>query len=210
MFRNIIWDVDGTLFDTYPAIAGAFHAALHELGQDVSISWITGLAKVSLGSCATALAEIARTNADTIVDHYDAHYSRVSPCDQPPFPGVRAICEGVVARGGKNVIVTHRGRDGTAELLKAHHMDGLFAGAVTRDDGFARKPDPAAFAAAVARYELDPAETITVGDRDIDIQAGRELGIFTCLFGAPANGLRPNLIIQDYAQLEEFLRQHKE
>jgi phosphoglycolate phosphatase-like HAD superfamily hydrolase len=28
MFRNIIWDVDGTLFDTYPAIARAFKAAL--------------------------------------------------------------------------------------------------------------------------------------------------------------------------------------
>jgi phosphoglycolate phosphatase-like HAD superfamily hydrolase len=30
-FSNVIWDVDGTLFDTYPAIARAFKAALNEL-----------------------------------------------------------------------------------------------------------------------------------------------------------------------------------
>jgi phosphoglycolate phosphatase-like HAD superfamily hydrolase len=34
MFRNIIWDVDGTLFDTYPAIARAFQTALNDLGSD--------------------------------------------------------------------------------------------------------------------------------------------------------------------------------
>jgi phosphoglycolate phosphatase-like HAD superfamily hydrolase len=37
MFRNIIWDVDGTLFDTYPAIAKAFQVALNDLGKDASL-----------------------------------------------------------------------------------------------------------------------------------------------------------------------------
>jgi len=30
MIRNILWDFDGTLFDTYPTIAGAYAAALAE------------------------------------------------------------------------------------------------------------------------------------------------------------------------------------
>lgn len=29
MFRDIIWDFDGTLFDTYPAIAGACRYIAH-------------------------------------------------------------------------------------------------------------------------------------------------------------------------------------
>jgi len=37
MFRNIIWDVDGTLFDTYPSMAKAFQAALSDLGEAVSL-----------------------------------------------------------------------------------------------------------------------------------------------------------------------------
>ena len=50
MFRNIIWDVDGTLFDTYPAIAKAFRAALNDAGKDAALDWIEELAKISLSS----------------------------------------------------------------------------------------------------------------------------------------------------------------
>jgi phosphoglycolate phosphatase-like HAD superfamily hydrolase len=32
MYKNIIWDFDGTLFDSYPAIAGAFLSALLDHG----------------------------------------------------------------------------------------------------------------------------------------------------------------------------------
>ncbi len=37
MIRNIIWDADGTLFDTYPAIASAFQAAMADLGAGCAI-----------------------------------------------------------------------------------------------------------------------------------------------------------------------------
>jgi HAD superfamily hydrolase (TIGR01509 family) len=57
LFRNIIWDVDGTLFDTYPAIVGAFKAALHELGKEADQAWIVELAKQSLSLCETVLVE---------------------------------------------------------------------------------------------------------------------------------------------------------
>jgi phosphoglycolate phosphatase-like HAD superfamily hydrolase len=45
--RNVVWDVDGTLFDTYPAISRAFRAALREFGQDASLGRIVALARDS-------------------------------------------------------------------------------------------------------------------------------------------------------------------
>ncbi len=57
MIRNIIWDLDGTLFDTYPAITGAFQAALADLGKDAPLDWIDSLAKKSVGFCETSLSE---------------------------------------------------------------------------------------------------------------------------------------------------------
>ena len=50
MIRNIIWDADGTLFDTYPAIASAFKAALADLGKEAAVDWIESLAKKSVPS----------------------------------------------------------------------------------------------------------------------------------------------------------------
>ncbi len=40
MIRNLIWDLDGTLLDTYPAMTGAFVSALAELGL---LDWVRTL-----------------------------------------------------------------------------------------------------------------------------------------------------------------------
>ena len=56
MFRNIIWDVDGTLFDTYPAIVKAIKTALSDLGVDAPLTWITEVARQSLSQADTVLA----------------------------------------------------------------------------------------------------------------------------------------------------------
>jgi phosphoglycolate phosphatase-like HAD superfamily hydrolase len=205
MLTNIIWDVDGTLFDTYPAIAGAFQAALHDLGHDAPLDRIMELAKISLGHCATTLIDTFHVDSDALDRAFDTHYNRVTPADQPPFPEVIAICELICARGGKNVIITHRGKTGTDELLQAHAMTGYFSGSLTRADGYPRKPDPAAFIAALRLFDLRPDETLTVGDRDIDILAGQAAGITTCLFDARPNGSEPDRVIGDFRELMEWL-----
>jgi HAD superfamily hydrolase (TIGR01549 family) len=184
MIKNIIWDVDGTLFDTYPAIAGAIRAALRTLGRDAAHERIMALAKESLDYCLTTLAAECLLKEEELDREFDAQYAQVTYADQPPFPGAKAVCESIVAAGGRNVIVTHRGRAGTAGLLDAHDMTPLFAGWITRDDGYPRKPDPAAFEAALRNYDLSRIETLAVGDREIDILAGKDAGLATCLFTA--------------------------
>lgn len=127
------------------------------------------------------------------------------PEDQPPFPGVVKICKTICSQGGKNLIVTHPGNKGVSELLTAHQMRALFFGQITRDDGFPKKPDPAAFVAIVQRYQLNPTETITVGDRDIDILAGQAAGIFSCFFGVDKGKCTPDFIFTQYDELNAFL-----
>ena len=203
MIRNIIWDVDGTLFDTYPAIARSFQAALSDFGFSAPVEWIRELAKISLGHCATSLADQYQINEDELAAKFNEHYDRVKPDEQPPFPGVIPICEYICSIGGKNVIVTHRGQVGTAELLEANKMSVLFAGAITRNDGYAKKPDSAAFEAALRIYGLEPDETITAGDREIDITAGQHAGLFSCYFGENQSGAE--LIIHHFSELFEFI-----
>jgi len=205
MFRNIIWDVDGTLFDTYPAIAKAFQAALNDLGKEASLDWIEGLAKTSLSHCVTTLADKYHLNEEDIDQAFGAHYDRTRPEEQPPFPGVTTVCEYICTIGGKNVIVTHRGHEGTDELLAANKMTHYFAGCLARDDGYPKKPHPAAFEAILKTHNLQREETMTVGDRDIDVLAGQAAGIFTCLFGREAGGVVADLTISSFDELYRHL-----
>lgn len=208
--RNMIWDVDGTLFDTYPAIAGAFRAALLELGADATPERITDLARESLGTCATVLARSAGLEREDLEDAFLRHYEAIPPDEQPPFDGAREVCERVCWLDGENVIVTHRGAHGTQKLLEAAGIAPYIAGCITASDGFPRKPDPAAFLAIMARHDLDPAVTLAIGDRPIDVEAGRAAGVLTALF-AP-HGVAPeprtteaDLIVTDLRQLAAAL-----
>jgi phosphoglycolate phosphatase-like HAD superfamily hydrolase len=206
-FRNIIWDVDGTLFDTYPAVAKAFQAALNDLGKDASLDRIETLSKTSISYCVTTLANQCHLNEEVLGQAFGEHYDRTPPEEQPPFPGAIAICEYICALGGKNVIVTHRGREGTKELLAANKMAQYFAGCLTRDDGYPKKPHPAAFEAILKTHNLLPEATMTVGDRDIDILAGQAAGIFTCFFSPKTDGVVADLNISSLDELYDIFYQ---
>jgi phosphoglycolate phosphatase-like HAD superfamily hydrolase len=205
MLRNIIWDVDGTLFDTYPAIARAFRAAVKDLGSDAPLDWIEGLARISLGNCVTALANQCQRSEEDIAQAFNDYYDHTPPEQQPPFPGVISVCEHICTLGGSNVIVTHRGHESTDELLAAHKMTHYFAGCLARDDGYPRKPDPAAFDAILEMQNMRRQETMAVGDRDIDILAGQAAGLFTCLFGREDDGVAADLTISRFDELHRYL-----
>ncbi len=201
MIRNIVWDVDGTLFDTYPAIARSYQQAVNDMGGDAPLDWILQKARVTMSHCVAALVERCQLDEVELVRKSDVYYDQISPKDQPPFPGVEAICRYICSVGGKNLIVTHRGQRGVDELLEAHKMTDLFSGCITRDDGYPRKPDPAAFLATVKIYQLDRSETINVGDREIDILAGQGAGLFSCLFEPESVETAADLIIRSYDDL---------
>jgi len=205
MIRNIIWDLDGTLFDTYPAISKAFKAALNNFGKDAPLDWIEGLARNSVGYCATTLAEKYQLNEDELGDVFSDHYDLIRHEDQPPFPGVIAICEYICSIGGKNVIVTHRRQEGTAKLLSANHLADYFSGYITGNDNYPRKPDPAAFNAIMELHNLKREETMTIGDRDIDILAGQAAGVFTCLFSQKTESVEADLTVSRFDELYDYL-----
>ncbi len=209
MIRNIIWDVDGTLFDTYPSFSTSFQLALKDLGCDVPLDWIKQQARISIDFCVKALADRCQLDEDLIGEKFDFYYSSSTALDQPPFEGVIKICIFIKETGGENLIVTHRRETGLIELLDTFNMNQYFSGWTTADDSYKRKPDPEAFLVTLAKHKLAPIETLTVGDRTIDILAGQAAGIKTCLFGDTLPTCQPDLIVQNYAQLFEWLEKSK-
>lgn len=205
MIRNLIWDVDGTLFDTYPAITEAFSAALTALGATAPLDRITALARQSLSHCTTTLASDFNVDPDALLLGFHEHYSAIPPQRQPPFAGAKELCERALSEGGTNVIITHRGQASLDGLLNAHEMAHYFKDSLTHDDGFPRKPDPAMFEEMMGRHDLKREETLSIGDRDIDTLAGQAAGVHTCLFGSDPGEAKADFTITAYAELYRHL-----
>ena len=183
MIRNILWDLDGTLFDTYPGIASAFQAAFLEFKAEIPYPLLFDLSRVSFRHCLETVCAQTGLPPDPVYTSFLAHYAAIPLDSSPPFPGAREVCAEIHARGGKNIIVTHRGAESTRRLVSAHTFNGLIDGIVGGDEGFPRKPAPDAFQAALARWQLDPAESLAAGDRDLDLQAGKAAGLVVAAFG---------------------------
>jgi phosphoglycolate phosphatase-like HAD superfamily hydrolase len=205
VIRHLIWDVDGTLFDTYPAIVRSFQAALYDLGALAAYDEIMRLVLISVDHCLTTLSTSCSLSADELEERFVQHYQTVTPEDQPPFAGVNEVCADIRARGGLNLIVTHRRRAGLVRLLAAHTLTADFVDIVSSDDAFPRKPDPAAFAALIEKHQLPREMTLGLGDRDIDILAAQAAGIRAAFFGTNSGAAAPDFIYNDYAQLRRCL-----
>ena len=181
VYRHFFWDFDGTLFDSYGRIARATVNALHALGAAASFDQAYPAVKKSLHTAYRLFAEPLGIANDAFLAAYHDFSEREGPDTIRPYPGAREALEGVIRGGGRNYLYTHRGE--TAERWLIHYgMNGLFADRVTSLDGFPGKPAPDALNYLAQKHGLDKAECVMIGDRDIDLDAGKNAGMACALF----------------------------
>jgi len=163
---NVLWDFDGTLFDTYPAFTETMYKILN---QKIPKTKIFKELKVSFSHAVKTFGL-----SDEDVARFKKLETSLSPQFKPPFPYI----EDVLMKVNTNVIMTHKPRVEVKAILDYYDWHHYFKEIVTIDDGFPRKPDPSAYQYLHEKYMLD----LVVGDRLLDIIPAKKLGIKTCLF----------------------------
>jgi len=202
LISNIIWDLDGTIFDTWPANSRAYYNAIRALGGNASYRWIKAeLRLIPYQYRFSTLAEKFGLDVDAVKREFKSEYTRVPASDCPPFMGVESVLSHINSINGVNVIVTNRERGGAIRFLSAYNMMDYFARVISNDDGYPSKPDPTAFKVVIENYDLHLPDTICIGDSESDIIAGQAVGLFSCLFGDFPHKVKPDLVFNDYADL---------
>ncbi len=142
--NNIIWDFDGTLFDTDAAIVSSFAEVLRSnYGLIESVPRIEALVKIDTKHCARVLSDEYSVDYLKLLSQARSTYDEIGLELQTPLDGAQACCEKVLVLGGKNVIVTHRDKASCTRILSHYGFDAYFAQVVTKDDGFPMKlPKP--------------------------------------------------------------------
>ena len=104
-FSYFIWDYDGTLFDTYDAVARAYHRAAQQNGIEIAFDELRWLTKHSLGWAAKQLEQRYGTAAQDILDAYYAFAPQEETLEaMRPYPGTRETLRAVCEHGGKNYL----------------------------------------------------------------------------------------------------------
>ena len=177
--RHFIWDFDGTLFDTYPIIIGQMQTALGEFGHTIDSLELMEQLLQTVGVALEYCAEKFSIDYTQLSDAYSVLHTQTALLPvAAPMESVEAVLEAVVARGGKNLIFTHRDLPSTQAYLDKYGFSHYFADIVGADTpGFAWKPAPDSIEYLLETQGLDPGETAMVGDREIDLASGRAAGV---------------------------------
>lgn len=202
MIKHIIWDFDGTLFDSYPGMVNAFLRALKK--YEIAAEYDEVL-KLFLNSEKTAVQYYQNQFllGEELTEVYQDEKSHIDLSNMLPFPYAKEVCQRIKEAGRYNYILTHRGST-TYDILRKNGMVELFTDIVTKDNQFARKPDPEAIYYLLDKYQIHPKEAMIVGDREIEILLGQKAKVKTCFY---ESGNREPELQADYRvkSLEEVL-----
>lgn len=188
VYEHIIWDFDGTLFDSYPVMGGAFQKVLKEEGIEEALEEIIKHMKVSM-SCALEHYKIKYHINEEFIEKYKLRRKEMEKDLCRPYSEITEICRHIHTSGRFNYLYTHRG-ESAVEFLKQYGLYDYFSDFVTSEHGFERKPSPDAINHLINKHHMAHEHTIMIGDRDLDILSGKNAGIHTCFFsesGEPSN-----------------------
>ncbi|WP_053366393.1 HAD-IA family hydrolase [Bacillus sp. FJAT-27245] len=160
---NILWDFDGTIFNTYPSYTKLL---MEILGDGYTEEETLAQLKISFGH-AFRFFKISEEQSRRMLEKVRG----LKPDEFLPFPGV----EDLLKIADKNVIMTHKEKEDVEKVLAHYNLDRYFAEIVGVENGFPRKPDPAAYAYLHKKHGID----LVIGDRAIDLEPARRLGIRT-------------------------------
>ena len=204
MNRAFIWDLDGTLLDSYKVIVPSLYEAFREAGLDLDQEEIhREVIYTSVSSC------IRRISAETGIA-YDAVHKRFTELrvqrdrELRLDPHVKETLSALADSGAGHYLYTHSGRS-TESVLARLGISGFFEEIVTNEYGFARKPVPDAVNYLIGKYGLDRGKTFYVGDRTIDMDCAVNAGIRGILYLPEENPCIPNgaesFIVRDLMEI---------
>lgn len=181
---GLIWDMDGTLVDSYPAIVPAVREACAESGLHFEEEYIyREVIRSSVGDFIARHA--AEQDAAWIQARFDTlNDSRID--DIRPMPHAGETLAALTESGNLCFVFTHR-RASCHAILEHTGLQKYFTEVVTALDGFPRKPAPDAILFLLEKYALAPESSFYVGDRSLDIEAANNAGIGSILYLPPSS-----------------------
>ena len=205
---NFLWDLDGTLIDSYKVIASSIEKVLNK--ENIFISYekirkeITEhavgyfLEKISV-EFNLSLKKITEESHKIINDGY---------LEVESIQNAKEILVYLYSLGIKNFIYTHKGKS-TFDILNNLDMTKYFTEILTIEDGFKRKPDPEAINYLISKFDMHKNNTYYVGDRKLDIESANNAGIKSILFIPEGSYVKPtgkeDFIIKDLIEIKNII-----
>ncbi len=172
----LVFDWDGTLFDSTAIIARCIQLAVRDVGGDEpsfeQASHVIGLGL--LHALRLAAPDVKPDEYPELARRYGHHYD-LHADDLSLFPGTLEMLTDLKTKGYRLAIATGKSRKGLDHILGRLPVEGLFVASRTADQTQG-KPDPTMLLELMEECRVTASHTVMVGDTSHDLQMALNAG----------------------------------
>ena len=175
-FDLVVFDWDGTLFDSTALIVRCIQAACRDVGaavpSDADAAYVIGLGLHD--ALRHAAPGLPAERYPELGARYRHHYL-ARQHELVLFPGTLEMLQALKARNHWLAVATGKGRRGLDDALALSQLKGLFDGTRTADET-ASKPNPLMLHELMREFGVEPERTLMIGDTTHDLQLALNAG----------------------------------
>ncbi len=175
-FDLIVFDWDGTLFDSTALIVRCMQSACADIGVPVPsaerAAYVIGLGLHD--ALQHAVPGLPEARYPELGRRYRHHYI-ARQHELVLFPGTLEMLHALKSRNHWLAVATGKSRLGLNESLQAVQLKGLFDGTRTADET-AGKPHPMMLEQLMREFGAEPGRTLMIGDTTHDLQLAANAG----------------------------------
>jgi HAD superfamily hydrolase (TIGR01549 family) len=207
----VCFDLDGTLVDSRETILKSTQAALDQLNIPHSIP--ENIFTNMIGKHFVDIFEelkIGVPDFEEFISIYKALYFDFIESSYL-YNGVEETVEFLSKKNIKVSLLTTKGQDQAEKIIDHFKLRDSFDYLMGRRDGLAHKPSPDPLLYICKELQVKVAETLMIGDTELDIQCGKNAGSKTCgvLYGYRTKDQlekeKPDFLISGLSELKNKL-----
>lgn len=194
MYQTIMFDLDGTLSDSFPGISGGILYALEKLGvEKPPLERLRYFVGPPLTHSFKAVFGFDDETVANGVKYYREYYSDKGILEQTLYDGIRELLQALKSDGKRICLATSKPQIYAERILVNLGINEYFDGIAgsTMDGKISEKSD--VIALALTKTPSPPNECLMVGDRFYDV------------IGAHFHGIKCACVTHGFGTREEFL-----
>lgn len=176
LVRAVIFDLDGTLIDSYAAIAASLNQARSFVGlpvlDDDAVRRRVGRGLESLVAELVGPDRVAES-----VGRFRRHYAEIFLDTTVALPDAVDVVAELRKRGFRLAVASNKPSRFSRQLLDRLGMGPAFETVLGPDEAGATKPDPAMLRLALEQLDTPPRQAVYVGDMTLDVESAGRAGL---------------------------------
>ena len=211
MYKYILFDFDGTIFDTVEGISKSARYAINKFGLDDSLEFLHCFAGPPLVDKFMEVYGFDKAQAEQATAYFKERYQPIGLYECRIFPGIKEMLQSLKAKGFKLGVATSKPQHLAEKLLQGENMIEIFD--VICGSGLNGNNDSkeSVLRRAMEVLGADIENAVLVGDTKYDVLGAKACGV-DCIgvrFGYAAPGeleeAGATYIVGDVEELEKLI-----